>query len=232
MFQDLFRGRIERGSVSEVCFMDARARLEMRLLWGFSKSSFGSEPDTPCGRIPSTYFGWSHAGGKSSKCCCRPVFSTMVLSTEDLKGLRKKKISSNWRSEQLKWKYFECDNLHWYFMNCSFVSPGHCFLALITVIQNHFPSIKCAAVWSADPGIGSRGRDAGAPPEIPPYLCPGAHPALSPRAHQLSSQNASAPIRYLQDFKTKIIWLEIIAFLIVSVTFIMLLFYLPYSPGL
>lgn len=71
--------------------MDARASLEMRLLWGFSKSPFGFEPDTPGGRNPSTCLGWSHAGGKSSKCCCRPVFNTMVFSTEDLKGLRRGK---------------------------------------------------------------------------------------------------------------------------------------------
>lgn len=188
----------ENRAETEVCFMGARASLEMRLLWGFLKSPFGSEPDTPCGRNPSTYFGWSHAGGKSSKCCCRPVFSTMVFSIEDLKGLRKKKISSNWRSEQLKWKYFECDNLCWYFMNCSFVSPGHCFLSLITVIQNHFPSVKCAAcldclLLGGRPGEGCR--------SIPtPLWGQGSLPTcvqVSPHAHELSSWNTSTPIRYL-----------------------------------
>lgn len=96
----------ENRAETEVCFVGARASLEMRLLWGFWKSPFGSEPDTPCGRNPSTYSGWSHAGGKSSKCCCRPVFSTMVFSIEDLKGLRKKKSApiegqSNWNGSTL-----------------------------------------------------------------------------------------------------------------------------------
>lgn len=95
------------------------------------------------------------------------------------KGLKekKKKIISNWRSEQVKWKYFECDNLRWYFMNCSFVSPGHCFLALITVIRNHFPSVKCAAClqcwsWEREHREGCRSIPEGTDPSLPVPRCP------------------------------------------------------------
>jgi len=63
----------------------------MRMLWRFLNRLFDSDPNTwrVLGEIPN--LDQNHAGVKSSKCCCRPAFDTMIFSIQDVQSLRGKK---------------------------------------------------------------------------------------------------------------------------------------------